>query len=174
MAYRWMPIMGALKTDGEKIMFPGAEIAQGLEANQANTPTTASDNPAQVPQRPIPMGLLVCDQTFTGGAVSATVTFSKVSPKTNGEIVLYYDPLNRYNLNAGITGEKTLLFTIRHFDTKWTYHAVGGDGASLQANRSYLIEATMRGSSVSLRVDGVEVLRANPSVPTLMRQFSWS
>ncbi len=158
MAYRWVPIMGTVRTEGERIVFPGQQL--GAKDDQTDVPDGQ--------KKTLPMGLVICDQTFTGGTITASVQFSKLTPRTNCEVVLFYDPANRYNLNAGLTSERNALYTIRHFDSKWTYHAATGDGDSLEVNRTYKLAATLRGSVATLAVDGVDVLKS--TLPFILPQ----
>ena len=86
-----------------------------------------------------------------------------MSQSSCADIVLYYDPQNKYNLDAGITYQN--LFAIRHFDTKWTIHAVTGAPNSIEPGRVYHLEASLRGSTVTLKSDGVEVLKVTLPFP---------
>lgn len=103
------------------------------------------------------IGLFICDQKFSEGSISVDVKFKGTSSSSCADIVLYYDPQNKYTLNAGIGNVN--LFHIRHFDTKWTNHATSGAPNTIEPNRNYHLEASLRGSTVSLKSDGVEVLR---------------
>jgi len=97
------------------------------------------------------LGLAICDKMFAGGSISADITFSKITLKSACDIVLYYEPENRYTVNAGLTYETP--FFIRHFDTKWTYHAFTGEKGNLKAEQTYHVEAILSGSLISLFVD---------------------
>jgi hypothetical protein len=104
------------------------------------------------------IGLFISNRRFSEGTISVDVKFSGTSPNAAADIVLYFDPQNRWTLNAGLTAFNQ--FAIRHFDTRWTNHATAGAANALVANRKYHIEAQLRGSTVTLRCDGVEVARA--------------
>jgi len=104
------------------------------------------------------IGLFICNRKFSEGTVSVDVRFSGLSQSSAADIVLYFDPQNRWTLNAGLTAFDH--FAIRHFDSRWTTHAATGSPNSIQPNRTYSLEAQLRGSTVTLRCDGVEVLRA--------------
>lgn len=144
----WLPIMGNFEKKENEIVFKGSEKPyknqDGKEIKGAS------------------MGLAICDKRFAGGSISADITFSKISPKSACDIVLYYDPLDyspekRYTINAGLTYEYP--FCIRHFNTKWTYHAFAGEKGNLKAGQSYYVEARLNGSQVSLFVDGIEAIK---------------
>jgi hypothetical protein len=91
------------------------------------------------------------------GTISVDVVFKGTHSNSSADIVLFYDPQNKYTLNAGIGNVN--LFSIRHFDTKWSHHASAGAPNSLVPDRTYHLEASLRGSTISLKSDGVEVLR---------------
>jgi hypothetical protein len=109
------------------------------------------------------IGLFICNKRFSEGTISVDVRFSGTSPNSAADIVLYFDPQNRWTLNAGLTTPNQ--FAIRHFDTRWTIHATAGAPNALIANKKYHIEAQLRGSTVTLCCDGVEVVRATLPFP---------
>lgn len=141
---KWVPVFGKISQPEEgKFLFKGGEKVFDPEKNQKGAE----------------MCLVLCNTIFSGGRISATVSFDNPTPKSSFDLVLFYDPLNRYNLNAGIANNP--FCAIRHFDSKWTYHASTGDNDVLEANRPYNVSAIMKGSRVRLVVDEVEVLAAN-------------
>jgi hypothetical protein len=140
MKYNWMPVMGKMKKTNDALIFKGGKVQlEGEEREGAE------------------IGLFICDQAFSEGSISVDVKFKGTSPNSCADIVLFYDPQNKYTLNAGITSHS--LFAIRHFDTKWTNHATTGAPNSIEVNRVYHLEASLRGSTVALKSDGVEVLK---------------
>lgn len=146
MKYNWMPIMGRMKKTKDSLVFKGGKIPIEGEDREGSE-----------------IGLFICDQTFAEGTISVDVKFKGVSQSSCADIVLYYDPQNKYNLDAGITYQN--LFAIRHFDTKWTIHAVTGAPNSIEPGRVYHLEASLRGSTVTLKSDGVEVLKVTLPFP---------
>jgi hypothetical protein len=136
----WMPVMGRMDQRKDSIIFKGGKI----------------DIPGQE-QEGSEIGLFLCNRTFSEGSIAVDVRFDDVSPTSCADIVLFYDPQNRYTLNAGLTYQN--LFAIRHFDTRWTIHATAGAVNAIEAKRTYRLEASLRGSTVALKCDGVEVLR---------------
>ena len=126
----WMPVIGRLDQKKNGIVFNGGKI----------------DIPGQE-QEGVEIGLFICNRTFSEGSFSVDVRFEGVSPSTCADIVLFYDPQNRYNLNAGMTYQN--LFAVRHYDTRWTIHqATGATGAKYYESccRSYFLKAKL-GSS---------------------------
>jgi len=120
------------------------------------------------PQEGSEVGLFICDQYFSEGTISVNVKFKGMHASSCADIVLYYDPQNRYTVDAGIGNVN--LFSIRHFDTKWTNHAVSGAPNSIEPNRMYHLEAILQGATVSLKLDGVEVLRHTLPFPLSQSQ----
>ena len=140
MAYKWMPIIGGFEEGNGDLIFRGATIiAQNQEMDR--------------------VGLFVCDQMFTGGAITAEIEFKeRISERSSCDIVIYYDPQNQSTVNVGLADES--LFAIRHFAaSKWTVHAIAGGQGNLRTDRPYALRVERYGSLVRQLVDGVEVLR---------------
>lgn len=134
--------MGSMKKSKDSLIFKGGKTKIQGESGQ----TEGSE-----------VGLFICDQTFSEGSISVDVKFKSTHSSSCADIVLYYDPENKGTLNAGIGNLD--FFSIRHFDTKWTHHASTGASNSIEPNRTYHLEASFYGSTVTLKSDGVEVLR---------------
>lgn len=142
MKFNWMPIMGEMKETKDTLTFIGGVTkVQGESGEKEGSK----------------VGLFICDQKFSEGSISVDVKFKGIHESSSADIVLFHDPENSYTLNAGISNLG--LFSIRHFDTKWTYHARRGDLNAIVSNRTYHLEASLHGSTVTLIVDGVEVLQ---------------
>ena len=143
MKYQWMPVMGKMKqTKTSSLLFKG-----GITKLQGESGETEGSE----------VGLFICNQKFSEGTISVDLKFNGTSQNSCADIVLFYDPQNKYTVNAGIGNVK--FFSIRHFDTQWTNHAAAGASNSIEINRTYHLEATLSGSTVTLKSDGVEVLR---------------
>ena len=142
MKFNWMPIMGKMEQKKNALIFNGGKTQYDGEGGEREG--------AEV-------GLFICDQEFSEGTISVDVKFKGKYAASCADIVLFYDPQNKYTLNAGIGNIS--LFTIRHFDTKWTEHTSSGAAKLIEPNRVYHLEASLKGSTVSLISDGVEVLR---------------
>jgi len=145
-ALSWNAIMGRFTQHKSSIIFHG-ETIRALDSEQENSA----------------IGLYICNRRFAEGTISVDVQFSDPARNAAADIVLYFDPQNRWTLNAGLNSFGQ--FAIRHFDTKWTTHSTAGEANALVPNRKYSLEAQWRGSTVSLRCDGVEVTRATLSFP---------
>ena len=148
MKFNWMPIMGKMESTKSSIIFQGGSTKFQGETGQ---------------QEGSEVGLFISDHKFSEGTVSVDVKFTGSHESSCADIVLFYDPQNKYTLNAGIGNLN--IFSIRHFDSKWTNHAVTGAQNSVEPNRTYHLEASLLGSTVSLKSDGVEVLRQTLPFP---------
>jgi hypothetical protein len=118
------------------------------------------------------VGNFLSNITFGGGKIFATVEFESVDPLSACEVILYYDPANRFFVTAGLGGAG-ILYAIRHFHPQnlWFVHAAAGDHKNLQVKKPYKIEVSVVGSHVSLQVDGVNVLSALLPYQTQMSQI---
>jgi hypothetical protein len=137
--YRWAPLVGDFAFDNRKVVFRGGEMQYGEETGPA-------------------IGDAISDQWFAGGVVSGDVVFKSPSPRSACDLILAYNPATHAFVSAGISNEA--LFSIRHFHQKWNSLAQIGDPGRLIQGKSYQLEARVRGSLVTLRVDGVEVCAA--------------
>jgi len=143
MKFSWMPILGRMEKKKDALIFKGGKRKYEGEAGESEG--------AEI-------GLFICDQKFSEGSISVDVKFKGTHPYSCADLVLYYDPQNKCNLNAGIGNLS--LFSIRHFDKKkWTNHASTGAPNLIEPNRIYHLDACLQGSTISLKSDGVEVLR---------------
>ena len=139
MTERWIAVGGTFTFNDVGVCFKGhPEVYEGKEGASVGTALT--------------------DQRFAGGVISADISFTEVGPHSACDIVFWYNPETRYFVSAGMAREA--LFGIRHFDTRWTVHAVAGDGENLESGRDYRIRVQLRGSRVSLSVDGIDVAAA--------------
>ena len=138
----WAPIVGQMELRNGDVVFKG-ELRKDVEA-----PTPS-------------FGLFVCDRAFIGGTVSTDVRFSNVDKFGLAEILIYYNPSNQTMVSAGL-GRSGMFAIAGTLDSqKWTTYAQTGERTNLQRDRSYRLSASFIGSSVTLTVDGVDVLSAN-------------
>jgi hypothetical protein len=147
MAYNWAAVSGQFDFAADRITFHGQSVKYGEEPGAA-------------------VGTAICDQTFAGGTIAATIEFAQLDQRSACDIIMYRDPTTQYFVSAGLARET--LFGIRHFDTKWNPHSALGEGANLQPNRPYHVSINLRGSRVALSVDGVQVTAA--TLPFVLAQ----
>jgi hypothetical protein len=139
MATNWTAIFGEYLLKKDEVIFKG-----GLVEYEKSKPVPAIAN-------------LICNETFGGGKITAEITFKSVDYPTACEIMIYYDPETRNFVSVGIGGGASM-YSIRSFTTKWTEHALSGEYKNLKSNIPYKVEIEMRGSRVSLQVNGINVL----------------
>jgi hypothetical protein len=158
---RWAPILGDFEIREDAIIFHGKELPPRPEA-QAEAP-----NPA--PAAPNPMlGILVSDQPAGDGTFSAEIEFGgPLAPLTVAELILHYSVETKAQLAAGL-GSDGNAYGIRDWTSaagsgepnRWISLDVLGDRMQLRPGQKYAIEASLRGSRVTLSVDGVNVASA--------------
>lgn len=138
---QWAPLVGEAEFHGDSLIFKG-----GTHEYQGE------NRPA--------LGNFISNIAFGGGTISADIEFESVDESSACEIILYYDPANRFFVTAGLGA--TFLYSIRHFHPQnlWFTHAMAGDRINLKSKRKYKTEVSVTGSRVSLKVDGVNVISA--------------
>jgi hypothetical protein len=148
---RWQPLLGAFEEIEDTIVFKGGTV--------------------EVYGQPAPaVGNLLFETRLAGGTFTADVTFSDTSYPSACELILFYDPVRRYLVTAGLGSGQA--FTVRHFDSNgWQVHAAAGDRENLKAGKAYQVAVTLRGSWVSLAVDGVVVASRNLPFPVPQSQI---
>jgi hypothetical protein len=109
--------------------------------------------------------LCVSDVWFQGGRVEATVTLARfnngrVHPNTAGAILIGYKSVNHEYLAIGL-GSYGAAYTLLRFAPEtcsWVGLAVVGSLESLRPEQPYRLSAHIQGQSLTLEVDGVQVL----------------
>lgn len=110
------------------------------------------------------VGMFISNKAFSGGTASVKVKFSSVGGNAAAELILFYDPQTKISLHAGITSQN--LFSIRQFQNQWTLLEGAGAQDAIEVNREYLIEASVTGSVITLKIDDVLAIKTNlPFVP---------
>jgi hypothetical protein len=142
MGINWTSIIGDFTVKADEIVFKGGMV-EYEKGNKAGA-----------------IANLICDQYFGGGKISAEVTFKKATFPSALEIIFYFDPQSRNFVSAGIGGA-SYLYSLRSWVGSWTNHSVVGNYQTLRANKPYKIELELKGSLVSLKVDGIKVITTN-------------
>lgn len=137
----WTALIGALKESKNELAFNGFKITPEKEESRASH------------------AVLMSDQTFTGGKISAEIMFKSVDLafRTECEIILWYDPNTKYFLSAGLGGAFNM-YSIRTYTTQWENHALSGFYTNIKENKYYQVEVELRGSRITLKVEGIVVL----------------
>lgn len=143
MANEWVPLLGEFESTGERLVF----IGQTYEFTRDNEPQTfVSIGNALVPVR------------FTGGTITATVSFQEVDHRTGCEIIIYHETATGFLITAGLGGGWNM-FTVRQYDGKtWTLHAGTGDRRNLKPDQKYRVQVRVVGSRIVVAVNGVDVV----------------
>lgn len=142
MTQNWTSILGEYELKKNEVIFKGSIYT---DSDNKNHPNIAN---------------LLCDEYFGGGKISADVTFTSNLTPVGCEIIIYYDPLSKNFVSAGIGGSG-YMYSIRTFNGKgWTNHAGSGDLSQLKT-KTYKIEIELKGSTVNLKVDNIVVLVVN-------------
>ena len=144
MGNKWVSLLGQYETLVNGIAFKGGSVIDDGKTY-------------------INIGNFLYDAAFSSGEISCDVIFSDIKENTGCEIIIFYDSQYGHFVTAGISNDKTIMFTIRHFDategkSKWTYHGYAGDKKNLKPNQKYSLKVKLQGSRVSLSVDNIEVL----------------
>jgi hypothetical protein len=139
MRYSWVAMFGQFDIMVDKIIFRGRP--------SPSDPTIAG------------AGYIICDQTFSGGTIRASVEFSVVDEKSTFEMILWYDPATENMLTAGM-GAGGYMSSIRLYnksslEQKWTTFASSGDARNLQPGKTYDLAVSLRGSRITLVINGV-------------------
>lgn len=177
MKLKWVPLFGNFDLKRDAMVFKGELVEIPYSAGEgASTP--ARETPGTMPS----IGTMVCNQQITDGTISAEVMFEELGSNSGFELILGYDIETRGFLAAGIPGYDFALFSIRQWhpgtdqgsqapseQPRWVPYYLGGDRGFLKPKQTYTLEASIRGSRVSLELDGVHVasasLREAPNKP---------
>lgn len=185
--HSWMSLIGPFEPTVDGITFKGFEFepppVPGEPEAAGPTPpakseasqTSTSPEPPGPKKRPS-IGQAMCNHTFTEGRISAEIEFSKVEFGSVAEIILQYDPLTEDMLTIGLGGDPMRFFSLRFWTGSdeavegrsggttqvgqkkaWKYLRSGGDRVNLQANRPYKVDISVRGSLITMKIDGVDV-----------------
>jgi hypothetical protein len=157
MNYSWVPLMGVFEDSQDGLIFKGREV---------DTPTK---EPEPVKKTAL-VGQALCDQKFAEGTISTEVTFADGNEFPSAELVLFYDPNTKAMITAGLGWTTVVgMFSLRQWNGKaWSTIAEAGAIANLKNGRRYKVAASLRGSFVTLTVDGVDVISAN--IPVAMSE----
>src|ERR1041385_3516334 len=176
--YNWVPISGEFDGKDGTVVFRGRPV----DAQPVGPDSTSTAAPA-VPSKLPALGTILSDQYLATGAVSAEVNFEKVGWRTACEIVLGYDVERRAFIAAGITGDDLASFAIREWQPgtpgsqapaeqpQWVPLTLGGDRSFIKPGQAYTLRASVRGSRVTLEIDGVRVARSEEHTPELQSRL---
>jgi hypothetical protein len=154
----WIPLAGLFDQNGADLLFKGCQI---------ELPESGNPEQGGLAKRPL-AGQAICNETLADGHVSVDITFAQTETKPLAEIIFSFDPASRSMLTAGL-GLSTAegMFPIRQWDGKdWTIIGTTGALANLETCRTYRVCLMVKGSFVTLNVDGIEVLAGRLGIST--------
>lgn len=159
----WIPVMGTFDVSDKELVFPGGVTL----VPDRNEP--AGGKMVEVGVH----GLALSNKVLDGdGEVFAEVEFEKVTDESICEISVMYEPGQQHLLNAGLGGTTAEMFAIREFAAPnkpggtWFDYRGGGSRMSLLAGRTYRLQASFSGSTVTLHIDGIAVASAQVTTPS--------
>ncbi|MCW5983453.1 MAG: hypothetical protein KIT09_35500 [Bryobacteraceae bacterium] len=177
--YSWVNLLGPFEHNGDIIIFKGKEV-EVLASPELNVPPVSKKDSKTGPKEQISpklqekrglIGQSVCDQRFTEGRISVEIEFATVDSSSVAEIILQYDPNTEDMLTVGMGGDLGGLFSLRHWTgdpaapgrppKAWRYLRSGGDRSNLRPKERYQVDVVVRGSVLTLSVNGVEVGTGN-------------
>lgn len=173
-------MQGQFEATGDGIIFKGGEYEA---ASPDQKPQDEPAGPPPPPEKKATLGKAICNQRFTEGTISVQIKFSQVDINTVAEVIVQYDPPSKQSddpaltdpasdelLNVGLGGVSDSLFTFRRWTTAesrtqahqgptrgWQNLRAGGDRKGLRADCWYDLEINVKGSTLKLSLDGVEV-----------------
>jgi hypothetical protein len=108
-------------------------------------------------------GMLLADEAFSSGKISAKITFQEVTDRTQAGLVLWSDPSTSSYIAALISRATNggPLFLIRYWNgnVATDFPGFSGDGTVLRAGHQYEVEVRLHGSAAVMIVDGVHVVK---------------
>jgi hypothetical protein len=149
MSYKWVAVLGNYVQDKETILFKGgtAETPEGRTAPN--------------------IGNYICNQTFSGGVISADIEFVSSVEHEACDFILAYDPRYKAFTTAGIGAIG--LCSIRTFSgNRWINHDFAGDKTQLKPKYPYDLRVSVQGSNVIVTIDGIDTL--NTTLPFMIPQ----
>jgi hypothetical protein len=116
---------------------------------------------------------------MVNGTLTADVTFDEVSPNSVCELIVAHDRKTKGQITAGLGGGA--MFSIREWvpaqtpqqtGGSWVVYELSGDRVNLRAHTTYRLVVRLRGSTLVMEVDGVEVAATGlPAAPNQPRQI---
>mgnify|MGYP001001606036 CR=1 FL=1 len=181
--FRWVPFAGQFVFPKDNalantLVFKGGEIDP--------PPSTQDQSPPEAPNSLMPSkgvlsGKILSDQYFKEGRIKAQITFAAPEPdfRSFADIVIQYDPDNDDMLSASIGGFGSTggppLVSLRVWSRTnkdanlqpqqgavpkaWRTISSAGHRIALQHGRPYDLEVVVRGSLVTILLDGVVLVR---------------
>jgi len=137
---RWISVVGNFEAMEDGVVFQGGTL----------------DLPGREPG--FQVGNCISDQYFGSGSLHAEIQFKDTAQASACGLILYYHPETQGFVCAQIGGPA--LVSIRTFGRQeWTVHAQHGPSEQLKPDRSYELDVLLRGSEVTVSLDGIRILK---------------
>ncbi|WP_157057007.1 TIR domain-containing protein [Herbaspirillum autotrophicum] len=159
MQFRWVPVSGEASVESPNhLRFPGGTSTYTTEEGEIK------HDGAKVAQ-------MLSDARFSGGKVSATINFKKISERLAAGITLMANPELGAHLSV-ILGSGPLC-SVRMWPgissqngstgatPTWTDYGAVGSATSLLENHDYHLEVSVTGSRVVVVLDGVQLINTD-------------
>jgi hypothetical protein len=193
----WINLTGTFDQTDDEIIFRGYDFVPVplSRVSKATDDKGLDESAVERPQPPSEprggVGQCMSNQRFTEGSVSVDITFDDIDPNSTAELILDYDPNSGDMLNAGIGAGSFLAIRLwtqappeqsdkastgpseLPLAQRWVYLRQAGDLSNLTAGRTYQLEVDVRGSLLTVLVDGVEILSGNLRFPLVGRQLGF-
>ncbi len=148
--YKWVSLAGEFELQKNALIFKGG---------------VGTEPQSQGPK----IGNFLCDQFFGGGIISATITFLDEYKVPNScGIILYFDNKTGHFVEAQFGGYS--FCSLQKWEGNWNSRDTRGPSSQIVGNRDYELIVEVKGSLVTMNVDGIEVLKGNLSKPLLRSQ----
>lgn len=157
MAYRWVSVFGAVtETSPTSLEFKGETV----EYTDPITNEKHQDGGA--------IGQSFSDASFNGGTIRGTVRFKSLHDKMGAGLTLAANPMTGAHLTAMLG--MGYLCSLRAWNPgasqgpagaqspRWIDYQAVGQPSNFIANRDYVLEVSVRGSQVTVSVDGVSLI----------------
>lgn len=150
MKYEWIPMIGEFKKERDIIVFQGGEIEH--EGSKRSI-----------------TGHVLFNQKFNGGSITSEVSFEDIVSDTGCQIILYYEredsSLKMLTAGIGPFG----MFAIQSLDENgWKILSMSGDIKNIEKDKKYKLKVSLKGSTLSLNVNGIDTISCN--VPFFVHQ----
>ena len=135
----FIPLIGQFQVSDSTVLFEGRT-------------TTDPNTGAELGE----IGNLLSDQFFGGGTLQGTIEFTEAADSACG-LMLFYQPLNTSFIEAQLGG-LPFASLLSWVNSQWVVHGQTGVGTQIVPGRKYKLSVNALGSSVSIWVDGVQLL----------------
>lgn len=183
--YRWFDFLGEFESIENGRVYLGSEYDLPIiPRDTGSSQSESSDVPVTTthPEKGVHVGQSICNQMFKEGVIKVEIEFEAADDRCMADIILQYDPRTEDMLNFSLGGAAreakwANFYSLRLWAAQpaavetnppaggtetaksWKALKWGGHRASFKAGRSYQLELIVKGSSLSVVLDGVNMAR---------------